>query len=495
MSFSSTGQSEGSDQFAFIAPGMPASSPLVRILLGEAGPGHQPSYQTCKDIFALHPLGHKMAQKPVDMALARPRTIGVGGVEGEEKLITEFQRVWTKIQADFYLKSLKTQARVYGIAALAMGDRNHPESVSNELDWERLHETQPYFSVFDPLNTAGSLILDQNPNSPDFQKPVSFRIGGQVYHRSRSLIVMNETPLFIEWSDSAFGFSGRSVYQRALYPLGTFVQSMITDRWVSLKVGLLVQNAKAPGSAQNNRVANFFGFKRQQIKAGITGQVLQIGIDEKLESLNLQNLEGPAALVRGNALKDCAMAASMPAKLLEQEELVEGLAEGTEDAKQIAEYVGSMRTEMTAEFGFFDRVAQHLAWTPAFFEIMKREYPEAYGKVSYKAAFFRWCDKFTAIWPNLLAEPESKQIEVEKVRFESAVAVVEVAAPLIKTPENRAALLDWIADEVNSREKLFKAKLFLDIEEEAAYEPPAPEMTPREGEEVEPAVPAFSART
>ncbi len=331
---------EGGNQFAEIILSGQAGSALSRIMLAESlTPGESPSYELAKLIFAYHPLGAKMAEAPIDKAQSQQREISIP-VPGEERLIEEFRRVWKTLGegqgADALIKSVKVQSRIYGIASLAMGDRNHPDQSDVEVKWDNLHETHPYFSTFDPLNTAGSLILDQDPNSPDFQKPIAVRVGGRQYHRSRTVIVINEAPLYILYSDSAFGFSGRSVYQRALYPMKTFLQSMITDWLVTVKCGLLIHKAKAPGSVMNNRILNFFGFKRSQLKGGVSGQVLTIDTTEEIESLNFQNLEGPARFARENALKNTAMAASMPAKLLEEEEMIGGMAEGTEDAKQIA---------------------------------------------------------------------------------------------------------------------------------------------------------------
>lgn len=473
---SGTNTVEGGNQFAQIVLNGQIGTALTSILGAEAiVPGSAPSYELCKQIFAYHTLGAKMAEKPIDIAQSQERELSVSAT-GDERLIEAFRREWAAlgdgVGADTIIKNLKTQSRIYGIASMVMGDRNKLNNIDKPVDWDGLAETNPYFNVFDPLNTAGSLVLDQDPLSPNFQKPISVTVAGKTYHPSRTLIVMNESPLYIEWSNSAFGFVGRSVYQRALFPLKTFLQSQITDWLVTVKCGLLVYKAKPPGSVQNQRVLRFFGFKRSQLQGGVSGQVLTIDKDEDIESLNFQNLEGPAKFARDNALKNTAMAVGMPAKLLEQEEMVGGMAEGAEDAKQIAQYIDRMRIEMAPEYRFFDRVTQCRAWTPAFFETMKKDYPNVYGKVSYKTAFYQWCNSFSAKWPNLLAEPESQQIQVEKTRFESVTALVEVLQPLIKVQENRAQLLDWAAEEINGRRKLFSSALVLDTDAEAKYEPP-----------------------
>ena len=89
-----------------------------------------------------------------------------------------------------------------------------------------------------------------------------------------------------------------------------------------------------------------------------------------------------------------------------------------------------------------------------------------------------------------LEEPESKKVEVEKVRFESVSALVEVLEPLLKVQENRAALLDWVATEIGSNRKLFSAPLDLDTDAEAKYVAP----DPMEGAK-EPGLEPFSSRS
>jgi hypothetical protein len=500
--------SEGGDQFTQITPSGAIGSALLNILTAEAiVPGSQPSYQLCKDLFAFHPLGAKLAEAPINMAQSQEREISVP-LDGEERIVEAFKREWMALGgahpglahadlqgADALIKSLKAQSRIYGIATLIMGDRNKPGEAGDPIDWEKLHDSAPYFTVLDPLNTAGSLVLDQDPNSPTFQRPTKVRVGAVTYHPSRTMVVINEMPLFIEWSSSAFGFSGRSVYQRALYPLKTFLQTMITDQWVTLKVGLLVAKQKAPGSIQNNRILQFFGFKRSQLKAGITGNVLSIGTEEDIASLNFQNLEGPAKFARDNCLKNIAMAASMPSKLLEQEEMIGGMAEGTEDAKQIARYIDRTRIEMTPIYAFFDRVVQRRAWTPDFYAGLKKDY-SAYRNMPYLTAFYQWSNAFTAKWPNLLEEPDSEKIKVEDTRFKAVVALLETMAPLLKTEENRAALAAWGADEINSRRKLFTTPLMINEDAEAKYEPPVPDSDVAPGAETkEPSPAPFSERT
>lgn len=486
--FAGTSQESG-EGFAQLSDAVVGSALTNLLLCEQIVPGSAPSYQVCKTIYAYHPLGAKMAETPLNMAQSQDREITVPGGP-ESRLIPAFQREWKnigRVGADALIKQVMTLTRVYGIASLVLGNKGAEPSIPLPLD--RLHELDLYFNVLDPLNTAGSLVLNQDPNSPDFQKPTIVQSGGQAWHPSRSVVMMNEQPLYIQWSDSAFGFVGRSVYQRALFPLKSFVQSMVTDDMVTKKIALLVWKSKSPGSTITNRMLQVFGWKRQQLKSGVSGNVLTIGDQESIESLNFQNLEGAGRFTRENILKNIATAAGMPARMLDQETLVSGFGEGAEDAKQIARYIDRMRIEMQPLYGFMDEVVQRRAWSPEFYKTIQQDYEE-YRKVPYETAFYQWRNAFTAIWPNLLVEPDSERIKVEETRFKSAVALVEVLAPLMD-PENKGRLVAWAADEINNRRELFASPLLVDEEALIAYQPPATIME----EDKEPEPRPFSAGT
>ena len=491
---------EGGVGFTELGLSISAGSSLLRLLAAEdIVPGSNASYQLCKDIYVYHPLGAKMAEAPINMAQSQEREITVPGGP-EERLVEAFKKEWkatgaaiganVAVGADVIIHNVMRTARIYGIASVAVVAKG--EDTNTPLDVAKLAELDLQYNVLDPLNTAGSLVLNQDPNSPDFQKPTAVRVGNKTYHPSRAVVSMNEQPIYIEFTASAFGFVGRSVYQRALFPMRTFLQSMITDQYVTQKVGLLIAKMKTPGPVINNRVLNFFGFKRSTLKAGMTGNVLTIGIEDDISSLNFQNLEGPAKFARDNCLQNIAMAAGMPAKLLQQEEMIGGMAEGTEDAKQIARYIDRVRVEMAPLYTFFDRIVMRKAWSKDFYKALQNEVPEWKG-VPYETAFYKWSNSFTATWPNLLAEPESKEIEVEKTRFESVVALLESLVNAGLDPVNKAHIIAWVGDEVNSRRRLFSAPLEIDEEALAEYVPPAPMAGGEKEKEQEP--PAFSSRT
>lgn len=467
------------------------NSVLTQLMLDmDIEPGTQPSYELCKTIYTTHILGHKMASGPITVAQSQKRILSIPGGP-EESLVEAFEKEWSRIGADQIIHNVMTLSRVYGIATLSvLAQKPNGEIVPTDepLDMENLHKCNLFFNQLDPLNTSGSLVLNQDPNALDFMKPNKVSVGGKTFAVSRVCVVMNEQPIWIEWTNSAFGFVGRSVYQRALYPMKSLLQSMISDQSIQEKLMVLVYKMISPQSVLDN-IARAFGFqKRAAIKYARSGNVISIGKDEDLGSLDLERGTSQAgAYSRKNILDNIATAAGMPAVMLNQETLAEGFGEGTEDAKIIARFIDRIRIEMEPLYRFMSEIVMHRAWNPDFYATLQSRI-KGYKNISYKTAFYEWKNAFTAKWPNLLAEPDSEKAEKSDVRLKSVVALVETLTPLLD-PQNKAALIEWVQTQVNQDDFLFDGELNLDTESLATYEPPSPFAPPSGKEEKEPSEP------
>ena len=469
-----SGSTDNPNTQATIQWGTQISSSLMQILqAGDIVPGSDPSYATCKTIYLYHPLGAKIAEGPVSIAQSQERQISIPD-SPEKDLIDAFTREWRtigKIGADTLIHNTMKTARIYGISALVLGAEG--DKSSEPLDIGDLAGKEIFFNVLDPLNTAGSLVLNQDPNAPDFQKPRELRVSGQPYHPSRACVIMNEQPVYIAFTSASFGFVGRSSYQRAFYPLKSYIQTMITDDVVTTKAALLVAKLKSPSSITDARTHYFWQFKRDAIKAAQTGNVLSIGTDEDLQSVDLKNLREAAEFARNNILKNIATGADMPAVMLDQETFARGMAEGTEDAKVVSQFIDRLRLQMQPIYAYMDEIVMHRAWSPEFYKSIQSKFPE-YKDTSYEDAFYSWKNSFTATWPNLLVEPDSKLIERDAKILESAIGIYEVLVPKLDQP-NVARAAAWLADVVNSRKQLVASPLDLDYDTLAEYQPPAGE--------------------
>lgn len=435
-------------------------------------PGSTAGYQTCKTIYLFHPLGGKMVDRPIKMAMNESRTVHISQAYGiEQRLRDAFEREWKALGADNHIANAARISRIYGVSAIAMlVDNQEPSSA---VDYRTLYKHNVTFNILDPLNTAGSIVLNQDPNAQDFQKVEGIRVAGKPYHKSRCVVQQNEDPIYLAYNSAAFGFTGRSVYQRALFPLKSFIQTMRTDDMVAVKGGLLVTKIKGPSSVVNNMMQKLSGIKRMMLKRGKTGEVLQIGDGDNIESIDLSNLEKPLDSARKHILENVAAAADMPAIILNSETFAQGFGEGTEDARAVAVYIDNIREWLDQLYAFFIRVCQYRAWSIEFFQSLRADFPDL--KNTYSLYFASWINNFEYRWPSSLKEPESEKVKVDEIRFKAIVSMLEVLLPQVNTDdENRALLIEWAQTNANANENLFPQRLDLDIDSLKANRPEQP---------------------
>lgn len=435
-------------------------------------PGSTAGYQTCKTIYLFHPLGGKMVDRPIKMAMNESRTVHISQAYGiEQRLRDAFEREWEALGADNHIANAARISRIYGVSAIAMlVDNQEPSSA---VDYRTLYKHNVTFNILDPLNTAGSIVLNQDPNAQDFQKVEGIRVAGKPYHKSRCVVQQNEDPIYLAYNSAAFGFTGRSVYQRALFPLKSFIQTMRTDDMVAVKGGLLVTKIKGPSSVVNNMMQKLSGIKRMMLKRGKTGEVLQIGDGDNIESIDLSNLEKPLDSARKHILENVAAAADMPAIILNSETFAQGFGEGTEDARAVAVYIDNIREWLDQLYAFFIRVCQYRAWSIEFFQSLRADFPDL--KNTYSLYFASWINNFEYRWPPSLKEQDSEKVKVDETRFKAIVSMLEVLLPQVNTDdENRALLIEWAQANANANENLFPQRLDLDIDSLKANRPEQP---------------------
>jgi Protein of unknown function (DUF1073) len=440
-------------------------SPLMKILMSDnIELGSSASYELCKLIYSYHPLGGKLIDAPVQLAQSQGRMVNIPG-PAEERVKKAYQDEWARLNCDVVIANCARLARIYGVSSIAcmVKDDDH----TKPLDFATLSNKKIAFNVFDPLNTAGSLIMNQDPNSISFLKPISIMVQGQPYHPTRTVVHLNEDPIYLDYTTSAYGYVGRSVYQRALFPLKSFLQTMLTDDLVTKKAGVVVAKLKPPGSIINNVMQSIAGIKRQMLKDALVGSVLNISIEESIESLNLQNIDTSARSARKNILENIAAAAGMPAKLVNSETLAVAFAEGEEDAKAIARFIDKLRESMQHLYDYFNQIVQFRAWNYDFYKTIQTDYKDYKGK-SYNEAFTEWTNHFFATWPSLLTEPDSEKIKVANVKLRSIIALLDTLLPMAD-PASKEMLIESAVDNFNDMKILFPTPFKIDAKKMAAY--------------------------
>jgi|SRR6516225_4451084 hypothetical protein len=450
---------------------------LALLVADQIVPGSPAGYELCKQLWELHPLAGKVVEKPVSLALGQKRKINVPCAL-EERLVKAFEDEWDALQCTRYIRDLAHVSRAYGVGALAYGAPDWPTDKAIPLEeLYRVHDF--YVNIFDPLNLSGSTVTNQNPNAPDFQKAwQDLTAAGQPYHKSRTVLLFNGTPIYLSFQSSSFSYSGRSVFLRALFPMKSFVQSMIVNDMVSLKAGLLIAKMEQGGSVINRIQEKVSAWKRNLLNEGRTNNTLTIGTNESIESIDLNNTDKAMTVARDNIISDIAAATDVPAILLKDESFAKGLASGDQDMLAVVQYIDGIRTELQPAHAFFDRIVMHRAWNPDFYAALQQDVSELAG-VSYEKWFYDMKNLFTVEWPTLIQEPESEKVKRNAEKLKAMVEVLKTLLPSLD-PVNRAAAVEWFAQAMADMPEFFTNTLVIDLEALSNYEPPQPGAMPGE---------------
>lgn len=441
------------------------SNALWDTLMGDTIlPGFAPSYELCKLLYTDHPLGAKIARLPIDMAMSEQRHIRVDSAPDDEPA-REFAKHWDALGCDQIIQQVASWARVYGMAVLGFGaidpHTGTPIASDAPIDPHALPDLELYFNVWDPLNTAGSLVLNQDPNQPSYLKtPPSVTINGQNYRQGRFVVLMNEDPVYLDYESSAYGYSGRSCFKRCVYPLRSYLQGQVANSLVAQKSGLVVAKVHQPGSVASRAMKLFTEDKADMLRMSHNGEVLTIGQNDTIESLNLLNVDQSLHGSRQNIIEDIAAAAGMPSQLLNSQTLAQGFGEGTEDAKMIAQYIRGRRQWMAPLYQFCDQIVMRRAWNSGFISAMRDNHPDRYGTLSDEAIFRDWKNSFSARWPSEQAETEA--FDVATKRFSLILDTLRTTAPLLDdTPAAKRSLLSLLEHSINSTPELFDGEVTL----------------------------------
>lgn len=447
------------------------SSELAKILDSEGiQPGTEVGYELCKLLWQFHPLGGKLVEKPIEMAMCKPRQYNVD-TDPDDRVVKQFRDTWDRMGINEKIKNYAFVSRAYGAAAIGVGTLGSP--CGSALPDFGLQEDEVYINVWDPLNTAGSMVTDQNPNSPFFQSPnKTLKINGKTWHHSRTVKMFNGTPIYLEYQNSTFGFTGRSVFQRVLYPMKSYIGTMEANDLVSQKAGVLVAKTQQNGSIANGIKAAASKFKREIVKIARNKGVINIGTSDDIASLNLQNIDGALNAARDNIISDIASGSDVPAMLIKEEAFSQGWSEGSEDSKAISQYVDGVRQKLEPVMDFFERLVQYIAWSEDFFNALKNDYPDVITG-DYQKTFYQWRREFNAKWQELVEESPDKRREADSKVTQQAKDVYAALAPTFD-PENKATLADWVAGIVNGTQTYGDFPLIIDTDALASYVPPQP---------------------
>ncbi|MBI0083573.1 MULTISPECIES: anti-CBASS protein Acb1 family protein [Commensalibacter] len=425
------------------------------------------SYGLCKSIYMYHPLGKRIIDLPIDLSIGQERIISVKHETKSDELIEQFIKVWNGYGFKNIIRRLATMSRLCGISALFLkvdGYNDH-EPLPVNTNWADLKITP---IVYDAMNIAGSASNNQDLMSENFLKVEDVLRSGMALAKDRSFILSNGDPLYNEFSTSAFGFTGRSVYQNCIHLLKAWLYVNNADAMVAKKCGLIIAKENDVGTA-TELTSRSLGIKRELLRAGSTNDVLSVGASTTIESLNLQNIDGSLDMARNHILEDIANASDIPTIILGQQRFTQGFGEGSEDTKHVGRFIESIREWERGAYQFIDNFVMRMAWNFDYLKALNKENGDIFKSKNdeeitieqYWQVFYSLKQSFSYSFPSFLTESESQIAEGDQKKLEMIVDVYDRVFPKVEA-DMQATLTNWLIDSVNNLRSLNKIKLNVD---------------------------------
>lgn len=411
------------------------------------------TYTECRDIYRYWPLGKRIATALPNFAMSAKRKLIVSNAPTEVNEALE--ETASELDIDNFVKRATIYARVYGLAALFIACK---ESDRAPLTMDQVQKGSIVFNVLDPLSLGGSIIIDNNPLSISFGKPVAVSIQGRPVHSSRLCFIYNDIPLYYKFTASSFSFSGPSIYQNMTLLIRSWNRCVIALQRLATKAAAIVKTTKDG--------ANITGYAIQAAKHNLelirsieNDGIASIRSGDTVEFFTLTGVQEIDSII-GSINQALMMALSdTPSGILLDKNLSVGLNDGSEDMKAILMSVEHFRFEMLKPlYNFTDKYLCYKTFTHELAIRMIKKYPEMYAEYSSTQLIETWLQNYSFEWGELYPQNENEKMDTNSKFLDMLAKAKELGADTSSLEE-----------ELNSQQ-IFQSDITLNTQESSIPE-------------------------
>ena len=318
------------------------------------------TYQQAKNYYTHHPYGRKIVDFLVDMANLE-RNITFGKFPDAMGLFDDL--VNHTDQHEAIVEACKL-ALIYGESTLYILIESQNETLSNISEPLLYHEIKPSdkvrFSAVSPIQASSP--TEQDPLNINFLKKTEITINNKYVHPSRAIVLRNGIPLFLAFTDSAFQFSGRSIYQNSKNTLDTLLLLDIAKQRITSQTGLMIRTCTSQGSAGEEVLGddtnqNIIVAKATMTNISTTNNTLAIPEGDKVEYLASNDAAQAVLTLRDALLKELAASTGIPYQEFTGESYSSSLSEGSSEFKVLNQKLGNIQnTLLKKAYSFTDNI-------------------------------------------------------------------------------------------------------------------------------------------
>lgn len=400
------------------------------------------TYLECRDIYRYWALGKRIASSLPNFAMSANRVFTCG--EHPKIIIDSYADLCAQYNIDNLIKQTAIYARIYGLASLYLAIDNDEDDLSEPLSYKKITEYNFSFNSLDPLSMGGNIMLDTNPLSVTFQKPIVYSIQGRTIAPNRIIAVTNDIPLYLKFNPSSFSFSGASVYQNMTLLIRSWNRCVVAMQRLTTKAGAMVKVSKEVSQASG---INMMAVKRNLdlVRSIENDGIASIQNGETITGFELTGMSEIDKVVE--ILNNSLMMAlsDTPSGILLDRDLAQGFSDGTEDMKAILMAVEAFRNAILRPlYNFVDKILLYKLLTPSFLQEIKETDAEKYGDMSEADIFMSIRQDFKAelgeIYP---ASPrDTAEAKEQETRYLENLKGLDVTPESLEKVINDSPILD-----------------------------------------------------
>lgn len=401
------------------------------------------TYLECRDIYRYWPLGKRIATALPNFAMSAKRKFIVK--DAPDEVNSALEESAAALQIDKVVKQATIYARIYGLSALyaAVSEPNYEALTMTDVQQQEL-----VFNVLDPLSLGGSIVIDNNPLSPTFGKPINIQVQGYKVSPHRLAFIYNDIPLYYKFTPSSFSFSGPSIYQNMTLLIRSWNRCVIALQRLATKAAAMVKTTKDSANITGYAV-NAARHNLELIRSIENDGIASIRQGDTIEFFNLTGVSEVDSII--SSLNTALMMAlsDTPSGILLDKNLSVGLNDGTEDMKAILMAVEHFRLSMLQPlYNFTDKFLCYKTFTAELAVKMKREYPDLYQEYSVTQIINTWLQDYSFEWGELYPQSENEKADSKDKFLDSLLKAKELGADTSSLEEELNAKAIFLSDMV-----------------------------------------------
>ena len=387
------------------------------------------SYEECRDIYRFWPLGKRVASALPNFAMSAGRKFIIKDAPPE--VIDKLEKTAQDMGIEQIVNNTCIYARIYGLAFIYLANKNTPDKPFLYKDILEPHN----FNILDPLAMGGSVRIDIDPTSPNFNKPVDYRIKGNLVHSKRIFYCTNDIPLYYKWNPSSYSWSGPSIYQNMTLLIRSWNRSIIAIQRMATKAASIIVKRKDI-SYDSGISLKALKYNLEMIRNMENDGIAGIRVGEEIEFFQLTGIAEIDVII--NKLHSALMMAlnDTPSGILLDKNLAQSMSDGDNDMKAIIIAVDKFRKDtLTPIYNFLDKFMLYKAFDSGFIKNIIKQYPDLYEGMGVNMIRETWMGNYSFEYNNIYPLSDNEMADTQSKHLDNMTKIKDLGGDLASIEE------------------------------------------------------------